>query len=461
MFGLSKEEKATKLNSQMLKEFNEILVNANNISTVTGRSSSLSGGYDDADTLHNIYVDFGYPLTLGFDNFWNMYRRFGPATAVVDIPPNLSWLMPPTIKANESLVKEFRLLVKKTNLWTRLKGLDKRQRVGRYAGLFFEIGDGKEPSEPVEKLNGLAQIHNLKPIYEKQLRVKTTQDDIKKPGYGEPSMYEFVSSGDGQRNVDENKTFEIHPSRIKIAAEGADDGSIFGISALENIYNDLLDLRKIAGAGGEGFYQNTRNAPVIKADDKFKPPKQGSAAATAMEKQIDDFISKYQKKFISQGLEFIYPNISMPDPKEFAGNSWNNISAGSNIPSAIIMGQQMGVRASDKDFDLLMVVIQSRRENFLDELTKSIIDWFMEHGALQTVEYELVWEDMASASDEDKLELGRKMSETNVNSFRAGQGAVFSENEIRLVSGFESSEFEIPNENIEDDDGGEAVVESE
>ena len=53
----------------------------------------------------------------------------------------------------------------------------------------------KRPSEEVEALNGIGQIHNLKPIYEGQLRVSDTQQEVNKPFYGEPTMYEFVSSG--------------------------------------------------------------------------------------------------------------------------------------------------------------------------------------------------------------------------------------------------------------------------
>ena len=39
----------------------------------------ISGGYDFSDTLHNVFLDFGYPMQLKFSNFWNMYRRFGIA----------------------------------------------------------------------------------------------------------------------------------------------------------------------------------------------------------------------------------------------------------------------------------------------------------------------------------------------------------------------------------------------
>lgn len=411
MFGLSKQEKESKLIQQYNDETKELMIKINAFNERAAYYGGGSAGYDNADTLHNIYNDFGYPDKLEFINYWNMYRRFGPATAVVDTPPNLSWLRPPTLEATESLVNEFDALIKKTNLWNRLKGLDKRQRVGRYAGLFVEVSDGKRPNEEVEMLNGIAQIHNLKPIYEGQLRVSTTEQSITSPNYGQPTMYEFNPSGDGEKNEHNNSSHMIHPSRLIMAAEGADDGSIYGVSALENIYDDLMDLRKICGAGGEGFYQNTRNAPIINAVEGFSAP-QTDAEKDKLEKEIDDFLSKWQKKFVSKGLEFNYPNIKLDDPKSFAENSWNNISAGSGIPSSELRGAQTGVLAGDKDNKATMVMIQSRRENFLNEMVTSVIDWFMAHGVLQTAPYEVIWEDMTSASDSEQWELNQKKAET-------------------------------------------------
>lgn len=411
MFGLSQHEKELKLNNEYQADIKALLIKINSSDSTRTIFSQMSGGNDNADMLHNIFCDFGYPDLLKFSNYWNMYRRFGPAAAVVNIPPNLSWLSPPKIESSERLEKEIGLLIKKTNLWNRLKGLDKRQRVGRYAGLFIQVADNKKPSEEIEKLNGIASVVNLKPIYEGQLRVETTGQDVKNPDYGQPTMYSFEPSGDGDRNRDESTTIKIHPSRLIIAAEGADDGSIYGISSLENIYNDLMDLRKISGAGGEGFYQNTRNAPVITTEEGFTAPST-QEGKDALEKEIDDFLSKWQRKFVSKGLKFNYPNISLDDPKGFAENSWNNISAGSEISSSVLRGTQTGVLAGDKDNLSTMVMIQSRRENFLNELVTDVIDWFMVNEVLETVPYELVWDDMTELSESAQWEINNKKADT-------------------------------------------------
>ena len=106
----------------------------------------------------------------------------------------------------------------------------------------------------VGQLSGVESLVNLQPMDESQLEVNQVDTDQRSENFGEPIYYQFDSTAVGNRNELLGKTFKIHPSRVIIAAEGADDGSIYGVSSLEAVYNDLMDLRKISGAGGEGFY---------------------------------------------------------------------------------------------------------------------------------------------------------------------------------------------------------------
>jgi len=207
--------------------------------------AGISGGYHFADCLHNIYANFGYPQQLQFFNFWNMYRRNGTAKAIVNIPPNITWLDAPTIEASNRFLSDLEKLIEDRKLWSRLKGLDKRQRVGRYAGLFIEIKDGKELDQPVDTVSGVDAVVSFKPIYESQLTVATVDDD------GNPTMYNYNSSAVGNRDDKSARSAMLHPDRVVVSAEGADDGSIYGIPELEGCFNSLMDLVKLGGASGE------------------------------------------------------------------------------------------------------------------------------------------------------------------------------------------------------------------
>ena len=134
-------------------------------------ASAISGGYDFADTLHNIYCDYGYPHSLDFFNFWNMYRRFGIARNAVELPVDIGWVTEPTVEGSEKFQNDLDVIINTLDFWKRMKGLDTRQRVGRYAGMFMRVRDGKKPSEPIDgTLSGVNTLVDMMPLYEGQLR---------------------------------------------------------------------------------------------------------------------------------------------------------------------------------------------------------------------------------------------------------------------------------------------------
>lgn len=421
--------------NQYRKEMKELLTNINARAAMTGLYANVDG-QSNADTLHNIYCDFGYPSNLTFAHYYGMYERFGPATASVDMMVDLSWLTTPVIESkNANFKKSIDELIKKTKLWNRAAGLDKKQRVGRYAGMFIQVKDGKDLDTPMMPVSSIEAIVNLKPIYEGQLIVQGTVQDKKSDDFGQPTMYHYNSSEAGDRNVEEMISANIHPSRLIVQAEGADDGSIYGVPVLKAIFNDLMNLQKISGASGEGFYQNTRNAPVIKVDKDAKQPDPDQKKE--LEENIEAFLGKWQKKFMAKGLDFVYPNIKLDNPKEHADNCWQNISAGIGISTSEMRGTQTGKLAGDKDNLSTKMKIKSRRETFLNCLIRDVVDWFILYRAIPKAEYQVVWDDILATSDTEKVAIADKMADINSKSNSARAGLVFDTDEIRKAAGHE------------------------
>lgn len=414
----------------------------------------ISGGYDNADTLHNVYLDYGYPLALIFNQFWNMYRRFGIARNVVELPVDTGWMQNPLITGPDKFEKELETLVVNTKLFNRLQALDTRQRVGRYAGLFIRVRDGKKPSEPLEgKLPGVNAVVALVPIYEGQLSVSSTETDPMSDDFGLPTMYNFNSGSTGNRNEQQATSFAIHPSRIVIAAEGADNGGIYGISSLEAPYNSLMDLRKIIGAGGEGFYKNAAQNIVFNLKDGASA-KGNEALLTKFNENYDEFsANRFRRGLWTPGMEANALESSLIQPKEFFNNALNDVAAASKIPATILIGQQTGRLASSEDSKHFLSGINSRRENFMSEMIRSVIDWFILNGVLPSAEYEIEWDDLLALSQQDRLNNGKTMSAINEGQFKSGQDTPFSSEEIREESGFDPEEMEEDDgESIEPDE---------
>lgn len=405
-------------------------------------SRAISGQYDGADTLHNVFLDYGYPQNLDFFHFWNMYRRFGIAKNVVEQPVDVGWISVPEIEGSETFNKAFEDLAKRINFWIRVKGLDNRQRVGRYAGMFMRVKDGKQPSEPLEgTLSGEQGLVSMTPLYESQLEVIETESDPQSENFGNPIMYQHRSSVAGTRNERAQQTFNIHPSRIVIAAEGADDGSIFGIPVLESIFNSLMDLRKIIGGGGEGFYKNASQNIVFEVAEGAAFKNNGDALKKFNDNYDDFNRDRSRRAMLTPGLKPHALQSDLIGPKEFFDTALNDVASGAQRPATILIGQQTGRLASDEDNKTWLTTVQSRRENYMTDLVRSLIDWMIMFGILPASEYEVIWDDLLASSDKDKLENAEKLSVINKNQVMSGGDIPFSGEDVREAAGFEKEEM--------------------
>lgn len=436
---------------EMAAELQTMSATTSNTTLRNMMSAMTSGGYDFADTLHNVYLDFGYPAQLEFKNFWNMYRRFGIAKNVVELPVDTGWISPPTVEGSAAFNSELEKIDDRLKFWVRMKGLDTRQRVGRYAGMFMRVRDGKKPDQPlVGKLNGEAVLMDMMPLYESQLEVIESDQDPMSENFGQPIMLQYSQSAVGSRNEEANNTISIHASRIVFAAEGADNGWIYGIPAMEPVYNSLMDLRKIIGGGGEGFYKNASQNIVFNLKD--------GASAIGYQDKLDKFNEQYdefsrnrsRRAMWTPGMEATTLDSNLIGSKEFFDSALNDVAAGSQIPATILIGQQTGRLASSEDSRQFLSVVQSRRENFMTEMIRDVIDWFITFGVLPSSKYDVEWDDLLARSDSEKLGNAEKMATVNELQFKSGGEVPFSGDEIREAAGFEDEP--LPDEGGEDID---------
>lgn len=438
----------------------EMQTNAASDSSIRMRlAAAVSGGYDFADTLHNIYLDYGYPVSLTFFNYWNMYRRFGVARRAVELYPDQTWLDDPIVKGDQRFNRDLETLDDALGLWRRLKGLDTRQRLGRYAGLFMRVRDNKAPDKPIEgQLSGLESIVDMIPLYESQLEVATTQDDPTADDFGMPTMYQYNGGASGSRNEKASGSFKIHPDRIIIASEDSDNSGIYGIPCLESVYNSLMDLRKVLGGGAEGFYKNAAQSIVFDVKDGAS----AKSNATLLEKfneQYDEFSqNRARRAFWTPGLDPKTLDSNLIGPKEFFDSILADIAAGVNTPTALLIGNQTGRLAGDQDTEGFLSQVQGRRVDFGTDLVRKTIDWLIKRGILPSSDYDVEWPDAMAPSADKKLANAKTMSEVNKTQYESGGDVTFTGDEIREQAGYDPEEMpeEIPSEEIPGDDPEEA-----
>jgi hypothetical protein len=414
--------------------------------------SRFASSFGTLDQKHQqAWADYGYKNTLEFEDHWSMFRRFGIARAGVMRPVEKSWQsMPAILEAGDpheqtEWEKSFELFAKNIYMWNRLRGVDYRNRVGRYAGLIMIVKDGKRLADPMGRITQ-QQFSKFIPVFEGQLFVKNWNQDQTSDTYSEPAMYQFQETGAGDRDPSSVRNVDVHPSRVIIWSEGADDGSIFGVPALEAGFNDLITLEKIIGAGGEGFWKNSRGSLHIDISEKANLQQLAQALGTdltglpdALEDQIEAFSKGYDKQLLTQAMTSTPTSISMGDPEKPFQVALQDFAASISIPSTILVGMQTGRLASGEDTVEWAQTNMSRRENFLIPQIELTVHRLMEIGAIERKDFVVDWESLLEPTQSDRLGNAKTMAEIN----QAGLGAgviPFSSDDIREAAGEEAEE---------------------
>ena len=428
---------------------------------LTTRGSSnigyeLVGGYHGADRKRNIWDQAGYPEQVYPEMLWNMYRRDGIASGIVNLKADETWQDDPIVydgdedpERRKNNPTEFEIALDKWadvwDLWGRLQGADKRQMVMRYSGIIIICKEPQaaESTDPLQKLLGPEAIVNLMPVFESEIEVNEGITDENSPYYGQPKYFHFRSEVTGSRNTWIENDKNYHPTRIITFAEGADDGSIYGIPEFESYYNSLLNIEKIETAGGEGFYKNASQRKVYKMDPTLT---QGLSTEVieGITESIDETERNMNGTYVVAGGDLNAIQSQMTDPKEYAQISFNKVAAGSQLPMTVIIGMQTGRLASDEDQTQKNVLIKKRQRKWATPMIKKTLKHLIKYNALPQPDNKITvcWPDITEPSMEAKVNIGKTMMETNKIAVEAQQDSVYSTEHIQTFTGVEVEDVE-------------------
>lgn len=425
------------------------------------RGSAFVGGDPFADMKHSkAWFDYGYPMQIDFYMHWNMYKRNGLAAAGVNIPINLCWLDNPVIREGDDdeheetqWELEVKRLVKRLKLFRHLKHADRMQRVGRYSAIFIRVRDGKKPDAELGMISA-DQIVQLQPIWEGQLEPNEIDEDMTSDRFGLPINYTYSATGTGNQNDKASQSFTIHHSRLITLSEDAIGGSIYGTPANEAGFNALLDWDKIRGSGGEASWLAAANKQIL------TPSQPGSNITAETLDGINDALKDMKEGldealFLS-GVESTPMNNTVPDPEIYKQMAIEEYSASVGIPVKVMVGTQSGVKAGDEDTGSLMRLMQSRRADACSEYIERWLEWCYLHGVLVMPAdgHSIIWSDLTAPTAMARAEFALKMTQAQSANMTAGDGQLFTGNEIRKEFGFEplETDIEIPDETPPEDD---------
>lgn len=403
---------------------------------------------------HNHYKDFGWPDNVDFKLAYEMYTRNSLAKAAVDKTVRKTWQDPPwllelprdgsegTVKKETRLERAIRQHFAKIRFWPKVMEADRRSIVGKFSAVILVVADGKKTSEPLKSVKGgLNALIDVVPVWEGQLRVSKWDEDTRSVTYGDPLMFEFDEAQVGHaENPGSNRgrKLSVHPSRVVVWSA---DGTMDGDSALKAGYNDLLNIEKILGAGGEGFWKNAKQAPILEMDKEADILKVAKAMGIDPDKIVDvmnDQVGDWQRGFdellMIQGMTARLPKVELPDPEHFFMNSLQAFAASFDIPLKVLVGTQTGERAATEDASQWNQTCNFRRKNTVIPNVLLIVRKLEACGILKVnPEWYVDWTDLTESTILDKIDRAGKMARVNKDFGHV----VFLPEEIRAAVGYE------------------------
>lgn len=410
------------------------------------RITHINGALFRTNTKHDHYSDFGWPEQVDFPQLYRMYCRNSLASAVVDKTISKVWQEYPEIWETEEpkgtkIEKDIARRFSDIHVWKSLAEADKRAMVGRYSAVILRLADGLPFDQPVGRVpGGLDGIVGLIPCWQEQLLPTMWNQDVASADYGTPLMYQFNESAISDVINNAPRQFAVHPDRVIIWSE---DGTTHCRSELESIYNDLIDAEKIKGSGGEGFWKTSRGAPMIEAPEGMDPSQLAQAMGVdmaglrdAINDQIDDFQSGFDKGLMLGGMTAKPLQISLPSPEHFLAGPINSIAAAREMPVRILMGSQSGERASTEDAKAWSLTCNSRRVNRCKPLILNLLNRLERFGIIKNIDWVIGWSDLTESTGEERIERALKMAEINAKT-AAFDVPPFLPAEIRETAGFD------------------------
>jgi hypothetical protein len=392
------------------------------------------------------WQQYGYPTDITFGHMLAAYERGGAAHGAVHRLLDKCWQELPRIKSPASdqvtpWEQRVNAALKSVSAWAKLRDLDRRNMIGRYAALIYRVADGKALRDPLDRA---ARLVDLVPIYEDQLRVTMWDSDTTSESYGQPLMYQYqsrrVQTGDTQGQPIE--WADVHPSRVQILAEGSVGDMFDGVPLLRAGFNALVDLEKISGGSGESFLKNSARTLVFQYDKDTAVQAIGTNGETtsvrqAHEEQARSLNRNQDASIVMQGGTASTLQTTTHDPKPSFEVAANLFAASVRLPFTVLFGQQTGRLASDEDKEDFAARAKSRQVNELTPMLEQFIRRMQACGVIEAGEFEIEWPPLDAPGDKDKLEILKGMTAAMREAFGAGVQGLFEVDELRRVAGFE------------------------
>ena len=358
-----------------------------NLNSVIGQRLRAAGQGYTHQGERDLYGTLGYLREIAFQDYVNKIRRGSIAGRGLNLPVEDTWKRKPVLidgnaRSDEQapaseFLRQWIGLTNRLKLWAKLPRLDKLAGLGQYALLLLGTRDGDELDRPlVKRLRGPDDVLYARLYSEGTATITVWDEERNSPRYGLPLLYQVQTSANagGVRTV--------HYSRVLHVAEGLLEDDVYGVPALEAVYNRLDDLEKVTGGSSEAFWLNIRKGLAILAREDVDLPNSADDRA-AFDAEVDNYVHNLERVMRLQGVELQELGADVVSGYDQFKMLVSVIAADLDIPQRKLIGNEAGELASSQDERNWAAKIASRQADFAEpEILRALLDWLLSHGAL-------------------------------------------------------------------------------
>lgn len=423
-----------------------------------------------AQQLDNVNRDFnkecGYPNEVTAQLCKQLYKREGVAKRVVHILPDESWKMDPAVYEDEdeevetAFEKAWIAVVKKHNLYHKLKRADRMCGIGTFGVIMLGLDDGKTPENEVEgmtfdntgQLTGYAKtkLLYLRTFDETQVQIAEYDSDPKSWRFGSPKFYNInfaqvdTQTQSPQPPVNQTK---VHWHRIIHLADGCEASEVFGTMRMEPVFDRLMDIRKVLGSSAEMFWKGGFPGISFETDP--------SVAATAdfdkksMREEMENYQNGLQRYIAMVGVSAKSLAPQVAEPGSHFETYIKAICVSLAIPYRIFVGSEAAQLASEQDKTAWNERLKDRQEKHITPvILQPVAMRFIGLGicpplADKEAQVHVKWMDLHTPTAKDKADVAKILTEAMTTYVQSGGDALMQPKDFLMrIMGFNEEEAE-------------------
>lgn len=389
----------------------------------------------------DLNAECGYPDQITKEMYRQLYDRNGIATRVVRLYPEECWETDPEVyEVEESDDTEFETAWKDLGknligeswlqgvsdegnpIWHYLQRADELSGIGHFGIILLGLSDGKKLSDPAPGIDekGLrtkarpkeVKLLFLRALDESLVEISEYERDEANPRYGLPKFYNITlaSREEGPTAPSQTQT-KVHWSRIIHIADNCKASEVFGMPRLQNVYDRILDLRKMYGGSAEMFWKGA--FPGLSFEMNPDALETSEIDREEVREEFERYQNGLQRYLAVTGLQAKSLAPQVASPVDHITVQLQAIAITIDVPLRVFMGAEEAKLASTQDAKQWSRRLKKRRTKYITpRIVQPFVNRLIMVGVLpEPQQYFVAWQDLDTPTDLDKADVAVRLTQ--------------------------------------------------